>query len=131
MLSGLMDLPLYFHLFLFSHALFGCEMLKLVLIISGSSLRGPLTCILLLREILDWLEYRSVLDVNSIWPTNSHATRIHEFDHLLADNRHLKDLGDRGPFLCVFIEKGTDQVLKLFAIAGGDGIVFILDNLIN
>lgn len=131
MLSGLMDLPLYFHLFLFCHALFGCEMLKLVLIISGSSLRRALTGILLLWEILDWLHNWSVLDVNSIWPTNGHATRIHEFDHLLADNRHLKDLGDRGPFLRVFIEKGTDQVLKLFAIAGRDGVVFVLDNLIN
>lgn len=110
-------------------------MLKLVLIISGSSLRGPLTDILLLllllREILDWLDNWCVLDVNSIWPTDGHATRIHEFDHLLADNRHLKDLGDRGPFLRVFIKKGTYQVLKLFAIAGRDGVVFILDNLIN
>ena len=106
-------------------------MLKVVLIISGSSLRRPLTCILLLREILDWLHNWSVLDVNSIWPTNGHATRINEFDHLLADNRHLKNLGYRWPFLRVFIEKGTDQVLKLFAVAGRDGVVFILDNLIN
>jgi hypothetical protein len=48
MLSGLMDLPLHFHLFLFRHALFGCEVLKLVVIVSGSSLRRPLTDILLL-----------------------------------------------------------------------------------
>ena len=134
MLSGFMDLPLYFYLFLFCHALFGCEMLKLVIIISGSSLRRPLTGILLLLqlgEILDWLDNWSVFDVNSIWPTDGHAPRIYEFDHLLADNRHLKDLGDRGSFLRVFIKKGTDQVLKLFAIAGRDGVVFVLDNLIN
>ena len=131
MFSGLINLPLNFHLFFFRHALFGCEMLKVVLIISGSSLRRPLTCILLLREILDWLHNWSILDVNSIWPTNGHATRINEFDHLLADNRHLKDLGDRWPFLGAFIKKGTNQVLKLFAIAGRNGVVFILDNLIN
>lgn len=59
--------------------------------------------ILLLREILDWLDNGSVLDVNSIGPTDGHAAGIHEFDHLLADNRHLEDLGDRGPFLGVFI----------------------------
>ena len=79
-LSGLMDLPLYFHLFLFRHALFGCEMLKIVVIFSGSSLRRPLADILLLLlllwEILDWLDNWSVLDVNSIGSTNGghHAT---------------------------------------------------------
>ena len=103
MLSCLMDLPLNFHLFLFRHALFGCEMLELIIIISGSSLRWPLTDILLLLELLDWLHNWSVLDINSIWSPNRHTTRIHEFDHLLADNRHLKDLGHRGPFLGVFI----------------------------
>jgi hypothetical protein len=39
MLSGLLDLPLYLHLLLLRHALFGREMLELVLIISGASLR--------------------------------------------------------------------------------------------
>ena len=39
MLSGLMDLPLHLHLFLLRHALFGREVLELVLIISGASLR--------------------------------------------------------------------------------------------
>ena len=80
---------------------------------------------------MDWLDNGSVLDVDSIRSTDGHAARIHEFDHLLADNRHLKDLGYRWPFLGVFIEKDTDQVLKLFAVAGGDGVVFILENLIN
>ena len=39
MLGGLLDLPLHLHLLLLGHALFGCEMLELVLIISGASLR--------------------------------------------------------------------------------------------
>lgn len=39
MLSGLLDLPLHLHLLLLRHTLLGREMLELVLVISGASLR--------------------------------------------------------------------------------------------
>jgi len=74
---------------------------------------------------------RIVLDIKSFAPCYRKPSTIDELDHLLSHDRHLKDLSDRRTFLGILIEQSANESLELWAIAGRDRFVFVLDYFVD
>ena len=92
-LSCLLNFSLHFHLLLLCHSFFGRKMLEFIVVFRRTGLmRKACFTLMIITDFLCRLNNWSIFYVNSVLVPNSHTARINEFNHLLSNYGHLKDL---------------------------------------